>query len=303
MRSVAMRHSFALPLSGLLAVGLLLGCQRADSTPHAAATTPPDSTQERFEILMATAQQQALHEQPIGTVMTTLGQEMLGAPYRAGTLDEPATERLVVRFDGFDCVTFVETMLALARGVVQQNYDYATFAQRLTEQRYRHGSINGYCSRMHYFTEWIDRNGARGAVRSLSADLGGVPLGDSLSFMSTHRDAYPRFAENDSLHACIRDMEAERAGTPIHYIPQDRLRAVYDRLQTGDIVGLATDIEGLDVAHTGLVLKEGDRVRLLHASLSEGVVVSPDLQRYVQNIDHQVGIVVARPLTPTGSQN
>jgi len=296
-----MRYGLSLWISGLLALGLLLGCQRAASTPGAGSSAPSDSTHERFEALMAVAKQQALHEQPIGTVMTTLGQEVLGAPYLAGTLDKPTTERLVVRFDGYDCVTFVEAMLALARGVVQQEYDYATFAEHLTDQRYRNGVINGYCSRMHYFTEWIDRNDARGTVRSLSAALGGVPLGDSLAFMSTHRDAYPRFAENDSLHACIRDMEAERAGHPIHYIPQDRIRAVYDRLQTGDIVGLATDIEGLDVAHTGLVLKDGDQARLLHASLSDGVVVSPDLQRYVQNIDHQVGIVVARPLAPAGS--
>jgi len=299
-RSTSMRHAPSCLSSGLLVALFLLGCQPATSTPNPSAATPPDTTHERFRALMATAKERALHEQPIGAIMTTLGQEVIGAPYLAGTLDEPATEQLVVRFDGFDCVTFVETMLAMARGVARQAYDYDTFARHLTEQRYREGTINGYCSRMHYFTEWIDRNDTRGIVRSLSAELGGVPLGDSLSFMSTHRDAYPRFAENDSLWACIRDMEAGRAGDTIYHIPQDRIHAAYDRLQTGDIVGLATDIEGLDVAHTGLVLKDGDHVRLLHASLSGGVLVSPDLQRYVQNIDHQVGIVVARPLSPAG---
>ena len=296
-----MRCKFARAVGFMLAAVFLVGCQQATSTPGRSITAPPDSTQARFDALITVAKEQALHEQPIGTIMTTLGQEVAGAPYLAGTLDEPPTEQLVIRFDGYDCVTFVETMLALARGVKQQQYDYASFAQRIEEQRYREGELNGYCSRMHYFTEWIARNDARGTVRSITQQLGGVPLTDSLSFMSTHRDAYPRFATDDSLWACVRNMEAQLSGTTIYHLPQDQIRSVYDRLQTGDIVGFSTDIGGLDVAHTGLVLKDGAQARLLHASLSGGVVVSPDLQRYVQNIDHQVGIVVARPLFSPGS--
>ena len=291
---------------GLLAVTVFIGCQQATSTPGtsadaAAQVNPPDSTQARFEALMNVAQQQALHEQPLGTIMTTLGQEAMGAPYLAGTLDEPPSEQLVIRFDGYDCVTFVETMLALARGVEQQQYDYAPFARRIEEQRYREGELDGYCSRMHYFTEWIAQNDERGTVRSITQRLGGVPLTDSLSFMSTNRDAYPRFATNDSLLACVRSMESNLSGATIYHVPQNRVRSVYDQLQSGDIVGFSTNIGGLDVAHTGLVLKDGDQAKLLHASLSGGVVVSPDLQRYVQNIDHQVGIVVARPLSSRGS--
>jgi cell wall-associated NlpC family hydrolase len=301
MRSLLARAAY-----GLLAVTVLIGCQQATSTPGASADTsvqvnPPDSTQDRFKALMDVAREQALHEQPLGVIMTTMGQEVMGAPYLAGTLDEPRTEQLVIRFDGFDCVTFVETMLALARGVEQQQYDYASFARRIEEQRYREGELEGYCSRMHYFTEWIAQNDERGTVRSITQRLGGVPLTDSLSFMSTHREAYPRFATNDSLLACVRSMEADLSGTTIYHVPQDRIRSVYDQLQSGDIIGFSTDIGGLDVAHTGLVLKDSGQAKLLHASLSDGVVVSPDLQRYVQNIDHQVGIVVARPLSSRGS--
>ena len=302
-----MRFSFARVASVLLAAALLIGCQQATSTPGrstddaAVDTDPADSTQARFNALMDVAKTQDLHDEPLGVIMTTLGQEAMGAPYLAGTLDEPPTEQLVIRFDGYDCVTFVETMLALARGVEQQQYDYATFARRIEEQRYREGELDGYCSRMHYFTEWIAQNDQRGTVRSITQQLGGVPLTDSLSFMSTHRDAYPRFATNDSLLACVRGMEAQLSGTTIYHVPQDDIRSVYDQLQSGDIIGFSTDIGGLDVAHTGLVLKDGDQARLLHASLSNGVVVSPDLQRYVQNIGHQVGIVVARPLSSRGS--
>ena len=91
-------------------------------------------------------------------------------------------------------------------------------------------------------------------------------------------------------------LRARQRRNPVRYVPQDSIRAVYDQLQAGDIVALVSPIDGLDVAHTGLVYvaKDGSR-GLLHASLSDGVVVSPDLQRYVQKIDRQIGMVVARP--------
>ena len=91
-------------------------------------------------------------------------------------------------------------------------------------------------------------------------------------------------------------MEATLDGLSLLYIPQDRIREAYDQLQAGDIIATATSVAGLDVSHTGLVHRDGDDVGFLHASTSGGVMVSPDLQDYVENIDIQIGIVVARPL-------
>ena len=117
--------------------------------------------------------------------------------------------------------------------------------------------------------------------------------------MSTHRSSYPRFATNDSLYQCIREMEAGLAGMELFYIPQNEIARAYDRLRAGDIIATATDIRGLDVTHTGLVYDRGDGTKgFLHASTSGGVKVSPDLQRYVQNAGKQIGIIVARPADP-----
>lgn len=276
---------------------LLVGGQVSFAQPGLSA--PADSTQERFERVMDIARKKGWHEQPIGRIMQALGTQFRGRPYLAGTLDEPQTEHLVIRFDGFDCVTFVETVLAMARGVAVEEYSYAAFAQHLRDQRYRDGAMNGYCSRLHYFSEWVANNEARGTMRNMTGDLDGVSLSDTLTFMSTHRSAYPRFAENDSLFACIRAMEARLEGRTIRYVPQDRIRAIYGQLQAGDIVAFVTNIAGLDVAHTGLVYDNGDGSKgLLHASVAKGITVSPDLQAYVQNIDHQIGILVARPIEP-----
>ncbi|MFB6098855.1 MAG: N-acetylmuramoyl-L-alanine amidase-like domain-containing protein [Salinibacter sp.] len=307
------------PLVSVLA-GLLLGltafggCQPASdaSSESLAATsdtplslpdsvlTPPDTTAARFESAMSTALSARTEVESIGALMQKIGLHFRGRPYLAGTLDQPPTETLVVRFDGFDCVTFVETTLALARSAWAGDSTYAGFARRLAEQRYRNGGPVGYCGRLHYFTDWIADNADRGLVRRLGDELDGRPLRDSLDFMSTHRSAYARFATNDSLFACIRTME-ERVNSrhqrdPVRYVPQDSIQAVADQLRAGDILAFVSSIDGLDVAHTGLVYVDEDGNRgVLHASLSGGVIVSPDIQRYVQKIDGQIGMVVARP--------
>ncbi len=303
------------PVALTLTVGILLsaGCQPssdASSEPEAfsaSATalpdsllTAPDSTADRFDAALRHATAQATDTTAIGALMQTIGLHFRGRPYLEGTLDEPDTETLVVRLDGFDCVTFVETTLAMARGVTAGDTTYAGFARRLAEQRYRNGTMQGYCSRLHYFTEWLADNEEKGIVERLDDDLGGRRLADTLDFMSTHRSSYDRFATNDSLYACVQAMEAElharQQDRPVRYVPQDSIPAVYDQLQAGDIVAIATSINGLDVSHTGLVYAHEDGSKgLLHASLSDGVTVSPDLQQYVQTIDHQIGIVVARP--------
>jgi hypothetical protein len=297
----------------VLAIGALLlaDCQPASDTDAASppdstvalpdsVLTPPDSTARRFGAAMEHATRQAEAASSIGRLMQKIGLYFQGRPYLEGTLDQPDTETLVVRLDGFDCVTFVETALAMARGVKAGDPTYEGFARRLAEQRYRNGTMQGYCSRLHYFTEWLADNEEKGIVNRLNDELSGRRLRDTLDFMSTHRSAYDRFATNDSLYACVQAMEdslrARQRDRPVRYVPQDSIRAVYDQLRAGDIVAIATSIDGLDVSHTGLVYAHDDgRKGLLHASLSDGVVVSPDLQRYVQTIDHQIGIVVARP--------
>ncbi len=270
-----------------------------DAPPLETATAPsvaPDAaTQQLFNATMAYASTNGLHNQPLGMVMQEIGLQFSGKPYAAGTLDAPSTETLVVKLDGFDCVTYVETVLAMAQGVTAGDTTYAGFTNRLETLRYRDGHLNGYPSRLHYFSEWIADNETRAHVTNLTDELGGERLDKQLTFMGTHRESYPRMATDDDAFAQIRAMEDRLADLAIYYIPQDQIATVYDQLQAGDIIATATHIDGLDVTHTGLVYKDGDQTGFLHASLNDGVKVSPDLQAYIQNNKSQIGIVVARP--------
>lgn len=304
-----------LPMSSILSLIVVLtlagcGTESADTggpdVPTTAAVPAqtaafeapePDSlTRRLFDETMAFARERALHEEPLGQIMQTLGERFVGTPYKAGLLDAPDEETLLTRLDAFDCVLFFETMLAMAQGIAERDYAFETFARNLQDLRYRGGVLQGYCSRLHYFSDWVANNEERGHVENVTEALGGVPFEKELSFMGANRDKYRRLAQNDSLYQGIVAMEERLRDLELYYIPQDRIREAYDQIQAGDIVATATDLEGLDVTHSGLAYKHDDgSVGFLHASTSGGVKVSPDLQSYVQNNDVQVGIVVARP--------
>ncbi|WP_421657048.1 N-acetylmuramoyl-L-alanine amidase-like domain-containing protein [Leptothermofonsia sp. ETS-13] len=275
----------------------LLAPGKEEASPYAANPfNEKDSSQ--FEQIMQNARSRSLHNRPMGEIVQALAQQLLGSPYEANLLDRSSKETLVVSLTRFDCVLFVETVLALARGIAIQDYSYPTFAHHLQNHRYRDGRLDGYCSRLHYFSEWIADNQRRGNVLNIAAEIGGVPFPKTLNFMSTHRSSYPRLV-NDATYRCVQQMESSLNPLTLYYIPQSQIRQYYAQLQPGDIVAIATDIPGLDVTHTGLVYRNEDgSLGLIHAAPNSGVKVSHDLQHYVSNVESRIGILVARPTDP-----
>lgn len=293
-------------IPGLLALSLLAACTEAPAEEPVAApvaqaeavdapAAPDSSTAQTFGAVMAYAEAENLAARPLGEIVQAIGRQLIGQPYVEGALDRTVEEALVVDLTGFDCVTFVENVLALAQAVQAGTPSYDAYVRNLEALRYRDGRLDGYCSRLHYFTDWMLDNERRGAVRLVSQDFG-QPFDKTIDFMSGHRDAYPKLVGNDSLFACIEDVEAGLRGHDLYYVPQDDIRGIYDQLQAGDIIATATDIDGLDVTHTGFVFKDGERTGFLHASLTGEVKVSDDLAEYIADNRVQTGIIVARPL-------
>ena len=252
----------------------------------------------RFEKIVQYAKQQNLPDRPIGEIVQAIADNFLGQPYAEGLLDKSGTEKLVVTLDKFDCVLFVETVLAIARGVAVKDYDYQNFVNRIEEQRYLNGKMNGYCSRLHYFSEWINDNQKRQTVENITTQLGGVPMNKQLNFMSQHRSSYPQMVKDEATYQCIVGIEADLAKTTVNYIPTNLIKSIYSQLKPGDIVAVATDVKGLDVTHTGLVYRNADgNMGLIHASPAGQVTVAYDLHRYINRVESAIGIVVARAKT------
>lgn len=265
---------------------------------------PQTKDGERFRRVMQSAMRQKLHQRPIGEIVQVIAQPFLGSAYKANLLDQPKEETLVVNLHQFDCVLLVETVLAIARGVAVQDYSYTTFVNHLRDQRYWDGQINGYCSRLHYFSQWIYDNQKRGTIQNIGQNLGGVSLHKKLNFMTTHRQSYAPMASNDTTYQCMVEREAQLDGVAVQYIPTQQIRRLYSKLQPGDIIAVATNIPGLDVTHTGFVYRQPNgNMGFIHASPAGQVTIARDLQRYVSRVKHAIGILVARPLDPRQTQN
>ncbi|WP_127140500.1 N-acetylmuramoyl-L-alanine amidase-like domain-containing protein [Flagellimonas marinaquae] len=233
----------------------------------------------------------------LGDTIALVGQSFLGTPYVEKTLEVGDTETLVINFGGLDCTTFVENVMAFSIMLKDQQSTFDSFTGNLETVRYRNGSLNGYPSRLHYFTEWIRNNEKKGLVKDITAELGGVELEKSINFMGTHRELYP-FLANDTNFEAMLAVEKELAKEKLCYLPKDQIEIKEQLIKSGDIIALATSIKGLDVTHTGIAIHQPDgRLHLLHASSKNGEVEISELPLadYLKNIKSNIGIIVARP--------
>jgi hypothetical protein len=246
-------------------------------------------------------------DMPLGLGTARVGELAAGTPYEAGMLDaylraggSPSrTEPLALSLTRFDCVTLVESCLAVARVAGPGGTpSWTRFGREIEHMRYRGGERRGYASRLHYFSEWIADGERRGLVRDRGAELGGSEDARPLRFMTEHRGRYPALAD-DGVFRQIGVMERRLDGHARRVIPTKRIPAVAERIETGDVLAFATEIPGLDVTHAALAYRDrGGVLRVLHAPLSGGVVevTRATLPEYVAAIRRATGILVARPL-------
>jgi hypothetical protein len=244
---------------------------------------------------------------PLGRAVVRVGEQAAGTPYVASTLEEDlkaggkptSTEPLTLSLTRFDCVTLVESCLAVAR--VARAADAPTwdrFGREVERMRYRGGTRGDYATRLHYFSEWISDGERRGLVHDLGAELGGVADARPLRFMTEHRASYPALADA-GVYRAIGEMERRLDAHVRHVVPTAQIAGVAERIQTGDVLAFATAIPGLDVSHSAMAYRDHDGVlRVLHAPLSGGVVevTTRTLPEYVGAIKRATGILVARPM-------
>jgi len=227
--------------------------------------------------------------------MTTIGKSFLKTPYVAKTLEIGKTETLVINFQGLDCTTFVENVLAFNKLLKDKKNDFNSFANTLKTIRYKNGELDGYASRLHYFSEWIANNEQKGLIRDVTSEIWGMEISKEINFMTSHRDLYPYLKDEVNFQK-IKDSENYLNNQPMCILPQEKIEANEALIKSGDIIALTTSINGLDITHTGIATREKDgRIHLLHASSSGEVKITKEpLVDYLKNINKNTGIMVAR---------
>ena len=209
--------------------------------------------------------------------------QMLGVPYVAATLDGNEEEQLVVHVDQLDCTTFVETVLALCIADKRDARSFDGFKKALTDVRYRDGVLDGYASRLHYFSDWIRNNEQMGFVKECTSEtLCAQPQELWLNFMTTHVDSYQPMKKNPALVEVMAAQEKNWQGTIVSYIPKEKLNLPPEELKIkdGDILAMVTNIKGLDIVHVGFAFWKDNHLHLLHASSSAKKVIEDPKTQY-----------------------
>ena len=250
------------------------------------------------ENVFATAAELNLARRPIGEVVIEVGKLFKGSAYQAHTLEEYEEEQLIVNLEVFDCVTLVENTLALARCIKKRETTFEAYKKELQTIRYRDGIIDGYPSRLHYFSDWIYDNVRKGVVRDVSEEIGNVdPIQKEINFISAHRDRYNRLAGDDYFQR-IKAQEQIFSQRGQSFIPKGNFHMYESNMKQGDILAFCTNIRGLDIQHTALAVKVGEKIHALHAPMAGGVVeiTSRDLMMYMTMHKRITGLMVARPV-------
>ncbi|XWN37512.1 MAG: DUF1460 domain-containing protein [Balneola sp.] len=236
-------------------------------------------------------------DKPIATLIPELGKYFLGQEYVAHTLEVNEEEKLIVNLRELDCTTYAENLLALARTIKSENQSFEQFAKEIEKIRYRDGKRDEYPSRLHYFSDWIYNNKENDLVTT-PADSFGNPFPNKVSFMSNNPDSYKHLKNNPDYVSVIEQQEKEINEKSYFFIPKENIAEYEHLLKEGDIIGLTTSINGLDVAHVGVLVEQDGKLHLLHASQSKLKVEISDepISSFLKPESKNTGIMIARPV-------
>lgn len=206
-----------------------------------------------------------------------ISEQFLKIPYKGFTLvgKEDIAEELVVNLAAVDCFTFIDYVEAMRRSA-----SYDDFISNLRLVRYRGGDVSFSC-RNHFFTDWREYSGE--FIQDVTEEIGGRHARKSFKKLNLREDGTFFLP---GLGIVSRD---------IFFIASDAVdAAMLNRLVSGDYLGIYAPLEGLDVTHIGIVIKQGKTCMLRHASSShhERRVVDSPLAAYLAGVP---GFMVLRP--------
>ncbi len=247
------------------------------------------------ELVFSKKVQLAPPENPFSENIVTVGRSFLGEPYLAHTLEGQPTEQLVVNLDQFDCLTFVENTVAICLAARAQPVDFQSFTDILTAMRYRNGQVDGYGSRLHYFSEWLLQQETAGHLRLISDELGGQFYQKKIGFMSRKRAFYPGLADSTAFEK-VKLAEQGLSTRTFSFIPKHLARKAENEIVDGDLLVFTSSKPDLDCTHEGFAVRQNGRVHLLHASSEFGKIVLSKwpITDYLTRNKGQSGMMVAR---------
>jgi hypothetical protein len=283
-------------------VGLLGGSAMAASADWVQEQLKHFTGQDVFTRIVNKSSAENWNRLPMGELMGKIAMELNGTPYVGFTLElSKNAEYCVVNLKGLDCVTFFEDSLCMARMIKKGKRSPEDLINEVQTTRYRGGKMGDFTTRLHYTTDWFVDNAKKGVIKILTPELPGAePFTQKVGIMSRHPENYRQLTAHPEFLAAIRLAEDKINARSLKYLPMNKLKAAEPLLQTGDIIGVCTTEEGIDIAHTGLCIKdEQGVVHFMDASSSRRkmkVTFESEISTCLNWSSKLTGVMFARPL-------
>lgn len=241
-------------------------------------------------------------KQPANTnYIIYFAKQLKGIPYVAYTLEVNKKEKLVINLRQLDCTTYVENVTALTMCIKEKKYTFRNFCDNIRKIRYRKGAEPHYTLRLHYFTDWIEDNTAKGICREIQSPNPPFTKRQEINvyYMSQHPSKYKMLKDNPQYISIIKKSEININKKSYKFIPKSEVKnttLLRNTIHDGDIIATTTSLKGLDIQHLGFAIWHKDGLHMLNASsLHHKVVEEPmTLYKYLQKQKSMTGIRIIR---------
>lgn len=190
-----------------------------------------------------------------------------------GSINVP--EVFALNFEGVDCYTYIDYVEAM-----RLSSSFSEFKVNLRKVRYKSGMV-AFENRNHFFTDWREFNAD--FVKDITEEIGTQKAIRAQKMINEKEDGTFFLP---GIHPVQRE---------ITYVPSNAIdESVFNKLETGDYVGIYSEVQGLDVSHVGIIIKDRNDIYLRHASSLKEYrkVVDQDFKNYIIG---KPGIIVFRP--------
>jgi len=197
----------------------------------------------------------------------------LGTSYKANVLigSSSKKEQLVINLANLDCFTYVDYIEA-----IKNSNDFESFKKNLIALRYKNSTIS-FQNRNHFFTDWITQNGFKNIISKLSSNT---------------KKQIKYLNKKDDKNVYLKGIDIKKR--EIKYLePQFVDKYFLQKLKSGDYIGIYSSLNGLDVTHTGMIIKKDNNIYFRHASSKKSNRKVVD-ELFVDYIKKTPGILVLR---------
>ena len=207
----------------------------------------------------------ACKSESVTNKIKTISEQLLDLPYCQNPLTPYGQdEEFIYSLTSFDCVTFLETVLALA--LAKKSNEVEKILKKI---RYHDAQVS-WQMRCHYMTNWIEENEKNGFLK-LDLDFSNASISRHLSAL----DGYP---EKNEL---------------IHYRPIEFIQSPFEKIKDGALLFFVSMKDCLDYFHVGIAIRDDDdTLYLRHAAKSIGCVNDEPFEHFLAR-NEMLGITQA----------